>query len=172
MKLMSSLLVLISATVAFAQAPDVQVTSFVRTGSSTTTAELCGQVKGLSGLGVVKVVVDERTGRPGIYRTVVEGSEAFCLIVATTTGTAAVSVTGSAVTQALTETSVSELGVRPLPAPRPQPKPWHCRAHRWDQAFPEYSGYPSSDRWQAERSAISACQARETKYCNATCSQY
>jgi hypothetical protein len=158
--------------------PDVQITSFLSTGRNVTTAELCGVVTNLKGMGTVNVIVDEKSGRPGHYRTFVEGSESFCLVVSTNAGTASVSVKGSSpVTVELAQKtsaddSVQSLSLRPWPVPTPRPKPWHCSAHRWDQPYPDYPGYPSTDRLQAEQSAVRACQAKETKYCNANCSQY
>lgn len=72
-------------------AATVKITSFtyVNGTSANRHAELCGLVEGAETTpSYVRVVVDPRSGRPGIYNTVAGVDGKFCLSVVTYRGTA------------------------------------------------------------------------------------
>ncbi len=81
---------------AFAEEAKVEITSFSFAGSRTRAAELCGKVTGISSSVIVKVTVDEKTDRPGVYNVFVDKDGAFCTTVVTYRGTAIAGISGAA----------------------------------------------------------------------------
>ncbi len=79
---------------AFAES-EVKITTFQFAGSRTRAAELCARVSGVTEFPVfVKIVVDEKSKKPGIYNEVVGSEAEFCTTVVTYEGTAIASVWG------------------------------------------------------------------------------
>lgn len=77
-------------------AAEVKITSFLYTGTRSTTAELCGKVSGKSELPViVDVTVDPKRNNPGSYTVIPAVSGKFCTVVSTESGNADVSLIGS-----------------------------------------------------------------------------
>ena len=79
----------------FADAPRVDLTSFIMAGSNTRAAEICGKVSGLPTSCFIKIVVDHKSKQPGIYNVFVNNDESFCTTVVTYYGTAEVLIPGS-----------------------------------------------------------------------------
>lgn len=74
---------------ATAEEPKVEITSFRFAGSRTLAAELCGNIVGVTAFpAFVRVTVDEKTDKPGIYNVVVGPEAKFCVSVVTYRGTA------------------------------------------------------------------------------------
>jgi hypothetical protein len=69
----------------FAHAGEIKVdiTSFRYAGSRTAAAELCGKVTSDVFPVVVKVTVDPKTEKPGIYNTIVGPEATFCVAIIT-----------------------------------------------------------------------------------------
>jgi len=87
-------LFLLGSVAALADA-EVKITSFQYAGSRTRAAELCAKVTGVSEFPVyVKVVVDEKSKKPGTYNEVVGSESEFCTTVVTYEGTAIAGVWG------------------------------------------------------------------------------
>tara|TARA_B100001248_G_scaffold227480_1_gene185928 strand:- start:7326 stop:7670 length:345 start_codon:yes stop_codon:yes gene_type:complete len=84
-------LILLSLLSVSAMAADmnVKVTSYIRAGVKTRSAELCGKVTNMSiPWVVVKVKVDANTKNPGNYNVIVDNSGNFCVAVVTNGGRA------------------------------------------------------------------------------------
>ena len=92
MKNLIVLAALVLSTSAFA---GVKITSFTMVRSGDPTAELCGVVENATEPSTfVRVVVDHRSARPGIYNAVAGADGKFCVAVITYRGTAEASVFG------------------------------------------------------------------------------
>ena len=78
------------STSLFANDAKVDITSFRSAGLRTDAAELCGKVTGSTAPGytVAHVTVDEKSGKPGHYYTLVGKDGLFCVAVVTYKGTA------------------------------------------------------------------------------------
>lgn len=77
-------------------AAEVKITSFLYTGTRSTTAELCGKVSGKSELPlIVDITVDPKRNNPGSYTVIPAVSGKFCTVVSTESGNADVSLRGS-----------------------------------------------------------------------------
>ena len=73
--------------------PKVEITSFVSAGTRTRAAELCGKVTGIADEWLaVRVVVDPKMDRPGVYNVLVGKEGKFCVAVVTYSGRAEASV--------------------------------------------------------------------------------
>lgn len=72
----------------FAAEIKVEISSFRYAGSRTSAAEICGKVTSETFPVVVKVTVDPKTEKPGIYNTIVGPEGTFCLAVITYRGEA------------------------------------------------------------------------------------
>ncbi len=84
---------LVLSTSAFAAS--IKITSFTMVRSGEPTAELCGVVSEATEVPTfVRVVVDHRSNRPGVYNAVAGADGKFCLAVITYRGTAEASVFG------------------------------------------------------------------------------
>jgi hypothetical protein len=78
----------------------VKVDSFVSTGQSTTTAELCGHIEGTSvSTQQILIVTDPKSKGPAKYVALTTPQGEFCSIVATAFGQADVSIIGGTRTQ-------------------------------------------------------------------------
>lgn len=76
-------------------AAEVKITSFLYTGTRSTTAELCGKVSGKSELPlIVDITVDPKRNNPGSYTVIPAVSGKFCTVVSTESGNADVSLRG------------------------------------------------------------------------------
>lgn len=81
------------ANVQAAEETKVEITSFIAAGSRTRAAELCGKVTGSTSEWLaVRVVVDPKTDRPGVYNTLVGKDGRFCATVVSYSGQAEASV--------------------------------------------------------------------------------
>lgn len=90
---------------AFADELKVDISSFVYAGSRTRAAELCGKVTGpINSMLTVRVVVDDKTDRPGVYNVLVGKDGKFCTTVVTYTGTAAASVLNPVTAEVMSST--------------------------------------------------------------------
>ena len=88
-----SLMSAVAMTEAFAEEARVDITSFVLAGPNTRAAEICGRVSGSKTTPTfVRVAVDEKTGKPGIYNLIAGPDGAFCGMVVTYAGTAVASL--------------------------------------------------------------------------------
>ena len=77
--------------------PSVAITSFIMPDNNTHAGEICGHVTGAdSGYSIVRVGVDPREKKPGIYNTLAGADGEFCVVVVTYTGLAEASVKGMA----------------------------------------------------------------------------
>jgi hypothetical protein len=75
--------------------PSVVISSFIMPDNNTHAGEICGHVTGAaSGFTVVRVSVDPREKKPGIYNTLAGSDGEFCVVVVTYTGLAEASVAG------------------------------------------------------------------------------
>lgn len=107
MKTILIFLVTLASVNAFAEEPKVEITSFVLTGSRTRTAELCGKVTGSTREWLaVRVAVDPKTERPGIYNTLVGKDGKFCTTVVTYAGEADASIGWGSEKEVISETAV------------------------------------------------------------------
>lgn len=78
---------------AFASEMSVEITSFVRAGLRTRSAELCGKVLNMDQPWVVaKVKVDAKDKNPGYYNALVGSEAKFCVNVVTHGGSAEISL--------------------------------------------------------------------------------
>ncbi len=92
---------LVLSTSAFAAS--IKITSFTLVRSGDPTAELCGVVSETIDVPTfVRVIVDQRSNRPGIYNAVAGADGKFCLAVITYRGTAEASVFGEPETKEAT----------------------------------------------------------------------
>ena len=80
---------------AFAAAGTIKIDSFVSTGRSTSTAELCGHVEGATGAHQILVVSDPKSKGPGKYVVSTTPQGEICIVVATATGSVEASIIGS-----------------------------------------------------------------------------
>ncbi len=82
------------STSLFANDAKIDITSFRSAGLRTNAAEICGKVTGstASGFTVAHVTVDEKSGKPGHYYTLVGKDGLFCVAVVTYKGTAIAAV--------------------------------------------------------------------------------
>lgn len=81
-----------------ASAAEVKITSFHYAGQRTRAAELCATVTDVDTFpAYIKIIVDEKADKPGIYNIVVGPELAFCTTVVTYNGTATASAWGSKV---------------------------------------------------------------------------
>ena len=80
---------------AFAAAEKVKIDSFAFTGSSTSTAELCGHTEDAAGSRQILILSDPKSKGPGKYVANTTPQGEFCAVIATVTGTAEVSIIGS-----------------------------------------------------------------------------
>lgn len=89
-----------------AEEPKVEITSFIAAGSRTRAAELCGKVTGSpSEWLAVRVVVDPKTDRPGIYNTLVGKDGKFCTTVVSYFGRAEASIGWGSENEVISETA-------------------------------------------------------------------
>lgn len=89
--------VLVGVTIGFsafaAEEPKIEITSFVPAGTRTRAAELCGKITGVNvPYLAARVVVDDKTDKPGIYNVLVGKDGHFCTTVVSYAGTASASV--------------------------------------------------------------------------------
>lgn len=83
----------VSAWAATDVEPKVEITSFTIAGSRTRAAELCGKVTGsMSEWMVVRVLVDPKTDKPGVYNVITGKDGKFCTTVVTYSGQAEASI--------------------------------------------------------------------------------
>ena len=83
----------VSAWAASSEEPKVEITSFIAAGARTRAAELCGKVTGLTDdWVVVRVLVDPKTDKPGVYNALVGKDGKFCTTVVSYSGQAVVSI--------------------------------------------------------------------------------
>lgn len=83
----------IKSAVSDGSQPTVEVKSFIFIGSRSNLAELCGQVtQGGAEFSLVRILVDPDSKNSGIYNAVAGADGAFCAVLVTYTGNAAVSV--------------------------------------------------------------------------------
>lgn len=95
---------LVLSTSAFAAS--IKITSFTMVRSGDPTAELCGAVSEATEVPTfVRVVVDHRSNRPGVYNAVAGADGKFCMSVITYRGTAEASIFGETETK---ETSLRQ----------------------------------------------------------------
>jgi len=93
---LAAILALSLSSIALADEAKVDLTSFVAAGSRTRAAELCGKVTGAkTAPAYVRVVVEEKSNRPGVYNVLVGSDGAFCTTVVSYYGTAVASLWGS-----------------------------------------------------------------------------
>ena len=82
-----------SASTTYADETKVEITSFVMAGSRTRAAEVCGKISGMKGSWLaVRITVDPKGDRPGVYNTLAGNDGRFCTTVVTYTGLAEASV--------------------------------------------------------------------------------
>lgn len=97
----ASLISILASGAAVAGELKVDITSFVAAGSRTRAAELCGKVTGIDqstpSFVAVRVVVDHKSNKPGVYNVLVGRDGAFCTTVVSYYGTAVASVWNSSV---------------------------------------------------------------------------
>jgi hypothetical protein len=95
------------ASVQAAEEPKVEITSFIAAGSRTRAAELCGKVTGSTAEWLaVRVVVDPKTDRPGVYNTLVGKDGKFCTTVVSYSGQAEASIGWGSGKEVVSETAV------------------------------------------------------------------
>lgn len=83
----------VSAFAAATEEQKVEITSFIMAGSRTRAAELCGKVTGSTADWLaVRVVVDPKTDKPGVYSALVGRDGRFCMTVVTYSGQAEASI--------------------------------------------------------------------------------
>lgn len=71
----------------------VEITSFIMAGSRTRAAEICGKAAGVNApFPVVRVIVDPKSDKPGVYNVLAGKDGLFCATVVTFTGTAEASL--------------------------------------------------------------------------------
>lgn len=87
-------LIFFSSFFAHAEDAKIEITSFLYAGSQTRAAELCGKVTGMpiASFVVAKIVVDDKSDKPGVYNTLVGKDGKFCTAVVSYYGTASASV--------------------------------------------------------------------------------
>lgn len=73
---------------ASALAADIKITSFIYVSNTSRVAELCGVVTENEGHAHIRVTVDHKSSRPGIYNTIAGKDGKFCMIVHTFSGLA------------------------------------------------------------------------------------
>ncbi|MBY0472091.1 hypothetical protein K2X30_13070 [bacterium] len=89
----SSVLVMLASLAQAADEPKVEITSFIAAGQRTRAAELCGKVTGFSGNWLaVRVTVDPKSDRPGVYHVLAGKDGAFCTTVVSYQGLAEASI--------------------------------------------------------------------------------
>lgn len=89
MKGFISLGVLLGSLAAMADEGKVEITSYTMAGSRNRAAELCGKLTGVTKFpAYVRVTVDEKSDKPGIYNVIVGPEAKFCTAVITYYGTA------------------------------------------------------------------------------------
>lgn len=87
------LLIGAAANAVAAEEPKVEITSFIAAGARTRAAELCGKVSGSAAdWVVVRVLVDPKTERPGVYNALVGKDGKFCTTVVSYSGQAEASI--------------------------------------------------------------------------------
>ena len=99
MKLFSTTLFVASVLAGqLALAAEVKITSYQYAGTRTRAAELCATVTGVDTFpAYIKITVDEKSEKPGIYNIVVGPELYFCTTVVTYEGTATANVWGSTI---------------------------------------------------------------------------
>ncbi len=91
--LATGICVFMSSGFVYANEMSVEITSFVRAGLRTRTAELCGKVKNMDQPWVIaRVKVDANDKNPGFYNTLVGSEGKFCISVVSNGGDAEVSL--------------------------------------------------------------------------------
>lgn len=89
----SGVLAMLASLAQAADEPKVEITSFIAAGQRTRAAELCGKVTGFSGNWLaVRVTVDPKSERPGVYHVLAGRDGAFCTTVVSYQGLAEASI--------------------------------------------------------------------------------
>lgn len=107
-RVLGGILLLSAGSVAqAAEEAKVEITSFIAAGTRTRAAELCGKVTGSDAPWLtVRVVVDPKTDKPGVYNTLVGKDGKFCATVVSYSGLAEASIGWGSEKETLSETAV------------------------------------------------------------------
>lgn len=90
---LSLIVAAVSSSAAQAEDTKVEITSFTMAGSRTRAAEICGKVSGMTEKWLaVRITVDPKSDRPGVYNTLAGQDGRFCTAVVTYVGQAEASV--------------------------------------------------------------------------------